>query len=160
MAGQGTVDIKLNIHSDLVEHAKAAEPLVVPPHTTVREVLSTLQLHNAGSLLICEGNKLIGIFTERDALRLMATSADLDVPIRDVMTKNPVTISRDAPIAEAVKLMSAGGYRRLPIVDHDGSLAGVVKVSGILHYFVDHFPETVLNLPPKPNVIMPEREGA
>ncbi|MDH3718065.1 MAG: CBS domain-containing protein [Planctomycetota bacterium] len=154
------MDIKLNIHNDLVEHAKASAPVVVPPDTTVRDVFAALQLDDAGSLLICEGGKLVGIFTERDALKLMATSADLDVPIRDVMIKDPVTVSRDASIAEAVKLMSAGGYRRLPIVDHDGSLAGIVKVSGILHYFVDHFPETVLNLPPEPKVIMPEREGA
>ncbi len=76
------------------------------------------------------------------------------------MTQPPVTISRDAPLAEAVKLMSEGGYRRLPIVDDDGTLTGIIKVSGILHYLVDHFPETVLNLPPQPKVIMPEREGA
>ena len=154
------MDIKLNIHNDLVEHAKASAPVVVSPDTTVREVFAALKMHNAGSLLVCEGNKPVGIFTERDALKLMAARADLDVPIRDIMTKDPVTVSRDASVAEAVTLMSAGGYRRLPIVDHDGSLAGVVKVSGILHYFVDHFPETVLNLPPRPKVIMPEREGA
>jgi len=154
-----TVDIKLNIYSDPVEIAKADEALVTASDTTVREVFATLQLHDTGSVLICDDNKLVGIFTERDALRLMAEDADLDVPVRDVM-KTPVTISRDAPIAEAIQMMSSRGYRRMPIVDDNGSLAGIIKVSGILHYFVDHFPETVLNLPPEPNMIMPEREGA
>lgn len=151
--------IKLNIYSDPVEIAKADEALVAESTTTVREIFSTLELHDTGSVLICDDNKLVGIFTERDALRLMAEDANLDVPLRDVM-KTPVTVSRDAPIAEAIKMMSSGGYRRLPIVDQDGNLAGIIKVSGILHYLVDHFPETVLNLPPEPNMIMPEREGA
>ena len=154
------MDIKLNIHADPVEQAKSKDPLVVPPETSVRDVFFSLRMHNTGSLLICDADKLVGIFTERDALRLMSKGADLDAPIRDVMIKDPVTILRDAPISEAVRVMSEGGYRRLPIVDHGGSLIGMVKVSGLLHYFVDHFPETVLNLPPEPNVIMPEREGA
>ncbi|NIP87108.1 MAG: CBS domain-containing protein, partial [Planctomycetales bacterium] len=72
------MDIRLNIHSDRVEQAKAAEPPVVAPETTVREAFATLQLQNTGSLLVCEGDKLVGIFTERDALRLMAGRADLE----------------------------------------------------------------------------------
>ncbi len=65
-----TVDIKLNIYSDPVEIAKADEALVTASDTTVREVFATLQLHDTGSVLICDDNKLVGIFTERDALRL------------------------------------------------------------------------------------------
>ena len=56
--------------------------------------------------------------------------------------------------------MAKGKCRRLPIVDVAGKLVGTVKVSGILHYFIEHFPEKVFNLPPEPNVVMPEREGA
>jgi len=154
------VDVKIDINTDTVETAKADKLLTVPPETSVREVFSLLQLQAAGSVLICREGKLCGIFTERDALRMMAKRDDLDVPIEQVMVRDPVSIRCQAPIADAIRRMAGGGYRRLPIVDKDGSVVGVVKVSGILHYFVDHFPETVFNLPPQPDVIMPEREGA
>ena len=156
----GDMDIKLNIESDPVSQAKSEKHLVVQVDAPVSEVFSTLQLHGAGSVLVCEGNKLTGIFTERDALKLMAAGADLSIGVGKVMSTDPVTIRHDAPIAEAIKLMASGGYRRLPLVDDNGELIGVVKVSGILLYLVDHFPETVFNLPPEPNTIMPEREGA
>jgi hypothetical protein len=48
----------------------------------------------------------------------------------------------------------------LPIVDDDGKPTGVVAVHGIVHYLVDHFPETVYNLPPDPNAAPKAREGA
>ena len=53
--------------------------------------------------------------------------------------------------------MAEGGYRHLPIVDDAGQPKGVVAVHGIVHYLVDHFPETVYNLPPNPNDSTRER---
>ena len=57
-------------------------------------------------------------------------------------------------------LMAHGGYRRLPIVDDQGRPTGIIKVEGIMHYLVEHFPSTVYNLPPNPSVVQQEREGA
>jgi hypothetical protein len=56
--------------------------------------------------------------------------------------------------------MSFGGYRRLPIVDDKGRPTGLLKVPGILHYLVEHFPNVVYNLPPTPHHSTQEREGA
>lgn len=158
--GRDTLDIQLNLQTDTVESARADKLLIVEPNTSTREVFLDLQRLAVGSALVCEGKKLVGIFTERDAVKLMAAGCDFDVPISAVMVTEPMTIPQGAPLAEAIRVMATGGYRRLPIIDADGEVVGVIKVSNILHYFVDHFPAAVFNLPPKPNVVMPEREGA
>jgi hypothetical protein len=56
--------------------------------------------------------------------------------------------------------MSVGGFRRLPIVDDQGNVEGVLKVSGLLHYLVEHFPKVVYTLPPEPHYKTAAREGA
>jgi CBS domain-containing protein len=122
--------------------------------------LQLLRAQRTGAVLICEGEKLVGILTERDALKLMASGADLSIPVREVMSREPVTILSTATVGEAIRVMSDGGYRHLPIVDGQGKPTGVVAVHGIVHYLVDHFPETVYNLPPDPKAAPRTREGA
>ena len=152
--------IQINLQSDKVEKALADNALVVAPSATLRDVFSLLKDRAAGSVLICVEGKLIGIFTERDALRAMVENTDLSTPMSDLMTTDVLTISEGAPLVNAIRLMTRGKCRRLPIVNAEGKLVGIVKVSGIIDYFVEHFPEKVFNLPPQPNVVMPEREGA
>jgi CBS domain-containing protein len=122
--------------------------------------LQLLRAQRNGAALICDGPKLVGILTERDALKLMARGGDLTVPVREAMSSPPKTISAGATVAEAIRVMSQGGYRHLPIIDNDGKPTGVVAVHGIVHYLVDHFPDTVYNLPPDPKAAPREREGA
>jgi CBS domain-containing protein len=123
-------------------------------------VLQLLRAQRTGAVLICEGEKLVGILTERDALKLMASGADLSTPVREVMSSDPATILSTATVGEAIRVMSDGGYRHLPIIDGQGKPTGVVAVHGIVHYLVDHFPETVYNLPPDPKAAPRAREGA
>jgi CBS domain-containing protein len=136
------------------------EPLCVEPEVTVHEVLNRLKEYKKGSVLICRGGKLQGVFTERDALRLMARGADLSAPIETVMTADPVTTSVSETVGAAIHKMAVGGYRRLPVVDDAGTPVGLLRVNHILHYLVEHFPEVVYNLPPKPHHTTQEREGA
>jgi CBS domain-containing protein len=122
--------------------------------------MQLMRAQKAGAILICENGRLVGIFTERDALRLMASSADLQQPLSQVMSANPVTVSAGDTVATAIEKMSAGGYRRLPIVDDSNNPTGVVGVHGLVHYLVQHFPGTVYNLPPVPRPGPSNREGA
>ncbi len=158
------MDFELNLTTETVQQAAMGEPLCVEAGATLGDALLLLKQHRQGSLLICRDGTLVGIFTERDALRLMAQSVpsglDLDVPIEDVMISDPVTVVASDTVATAIRKMASGGYRRLPIVDSDGRPASVVKASGIVRYLVEHFPHTVYNLPPDPNPAMQEREGA
>lgn len=154
------MDVFLSLDSDPVGSAYPDQPLATTPNATVADVLQLLRAQNTGAVLICDEDQLQGIFTERDALRFMAEGADLSELISKVMSRELVTISATETVAAAIRKMSAGGYRHLPIVDSEGRPTGVAAVHGIVHYLVDHFPETIYNLPPEPRVTQSEREGA
>jgi hypothetical protein len=63
-------------------------------------------------------------------------------------------------VEAAIARMSLGGYRRLPVVDDQNRPVGLLKVSAILHYLVQHFPKYIYNLPPKSEHSTQHREGA
>ena len=159
-SGARSVDIELNLTTETVDQASPAEPVCVAGDPSVREAFRRMRDQSTGSLLICRGGVLVGIFTERDALRVMAKRGDLDVPLETVMIRSPATIGAQATIAAAIRTMSSGGYRRLPIVDPEGRPLGVVQVSGIVHYLVQHFPKTIYNQPPVAYPATQHREGS
>ena len=159
------MDVELSLTTHLIHEAPIAEPLTVGPEMTIRDCLRRLQELRTGSVLICRDQQVLGIFTERDALQWMARACRegesvFDQPIVAAMVSPAVSLSPQSSIASAIRKMSDGGYRRLPIVDAENRPQGMLTVSGIVHYFVDHFPETVYNLPPDPKAAMQEREGA
>lgn len=153
------VDVELNLNSETVEHLGPQKPLVVEPATSVRDVFALLRERNSGSCLICRDGELVGIFTERDALRLMSGRARLDVPVETVMTRDPKVLAVGDTIGTAIRRMTEGGYRRLPIVDGRGRPVGLVRVSHLVRYLVEHFPSAVYNLPPSPDAVLQDREG-
>ncbi len=154
------MDLQCNLATETINHADPADPPRVTPRTSIAETLKLLKARRTGCAVVCEDDLLVGIFTERDALKLMAAGADFSASIETVMITNPVTLSPLATVGEAITTMSSGGYRRLPIVDTDGNVTGLLKVSGILHYLVQHFPNIVYTLPPSPHHATQEREGA
>ena len=154
------VDFQLHLETETVEHCHPSKALCARPVDSVRSVLRALQAERTGAAMICEERKLVGVFTERDALRLLADGASLDMPVSEVMVRNPVTVHKTDTVARAISLMGVGGFRRLPIVDNQGNVEGVLKVSGLLHYLVEHFPKIVHTLPPEPHYKSADREGA
>lgn len=154
------VDFQIDLNTDTVDCAYPAALVRVEPQTTVREVFELLKEKRTGCAVVCQDDKLVGIFTERDTLKLMAAEANLNQPIEAVMVKNPVTLSAEDTVGKAIAKMSFGGYRRLPIVDEQGRPTGLLKLPGILHYLVEHFPNVVYTLPPAPHHSTQEREGA
>ncbi len=155
-----SVDFQLSLESEGVASAYPDQPLAATAEDSVGNVLQLLRAQRTGAVLVCEGAKLVGILTERDALKLMASGTDLSIPVREVMSCPPATIACNATVGDAIRIMSEGGYRHLPIVDQNHKPMGVLAVHGIVHYLVDHFPETVYNLPPDPKSAPKAREGA
>ncbi len=153
------VSFRLDLQHDTVSDAPRHEPLVTDGEATVREVHAMLREHRRGGVLVCRNGVLEGIFTERDLVRLVATEADLGVPVRGVMSTPPVSVTETTPLAEAIRLMGTGGFRRLPVVDGGGRPVAVLKVTDVIEYLVEHVPETVHTLPPAPEPRTAEREG-
>lgn len=108
-------------------------PVVAPSITTVVEAARVMKSHNVGALLVVDHTRLIGIFTERDALfRLLAEGRDPHATrLADVMTAQPQTIHPDEPFVRALRMMHEGKFRHLPVVEFDRPL-GVVSVRDAL----------------------------
>ncbi len=153
------MDIEFNLMTESVDHAGPIEPVYVEPGTPIRDVLLVLRERKRHSALVRREGILTGVFTERDALRVMAHGIDLNAPIEEVMTPKPVTVRSGDRLGLAVQRMATGGYRRLPIVDDAGRPVGLLNVAGIVHYLVQHFPKAIYNLPPVPHPVMQQREG-
>lgn len=154
------MDFQLSLDREGVGSAYPDHPLAATVSDSVGQVMQLLRAQRTGAMLVCDGEKLVGIFTERDALKVIARSADLSTPVGEVMSRDPITVPATATVGQSIRVMSEGGYRHLPIVDEAGKPTGVLAVHGIVHYLVDHFPETVYNLPPDPKATPREREGA
>lgn len=108
-------------------------PIAAPKSTTVASAARTMQQHNIGALLVVDGTRLCGIFTERDALfRVVAAGRDpATTPLNDVMTAQPQTIHPDEPFLHALRIMHKGRFRHLPVVEFDRPL-GMVSVRDAL----------------------------
>ena len=104
----------------------------VKPAQPVTEVAKVMVQGRVGSAMVIDGPWLVGIFTERDALRAAASGADLNAAcVKDWMTKDPVTVSPDMDTDEATALMATHGFRHLPVVDGD-TVVGVVSLRDLL----------------------------
>lgn len=154
------MDYRLSLQNESVELAYPIAPVVVEPYLSIRQVLQVMRERSTGAVLVCREKHLLGIFTERDALKLLAADGDLTRPIEAVMTANPTTLRADDTVATAIRKMSFGSFRRLPVVDAAGRVVGLIKASRILHYIVEHFPQMVYTLPPEPHPVTHAREGA
>lgn len=159
LAPQLTVSF-LSLSTDPVTQAYPDAPLAVSADSTVGDVVQLMRAQKGSCVLICDDDgKLAGIFTERDALKWMSEAAPASLSIRDAMSPEPARLDSKASVGQTIEMMAEGGYRHLPIVDEQGVPAGVAAVRGIVHYLVDHFPETIYTLPPEPGKKPSERDG-
>ena len=95
---------------------------------TLGEAAAVMAQRRVGSILILSGERLAGIFSERDIVRALSHSHDaVRDPIGHWMTRRPVTIGPDATAEEALERMLAGGFRHLPVVEGE-HLVGMVSM--------------------------------
>jgi len=154
------MDLARNLKSETVARLYPSQPWLVQVGQPVADAVKLMREKKVGCVLVCEQRSIVGIFTERDLLRrIIVPGKPLDVPMRDCMTPEPVTVHPKDSIACAIKRMQKGGYRHLPVVIDDRPV-GILSVKRIVHYLVEHFPAMVYNLPPHSDQTQPRREGA
>jgi CBS domain-containing protein len=102
--------------------------LTLPPETAVRAAAEAMSDRGTGAAMVVDGERLIGIFTERDALfRVIARGLDpASTPVSMVMTHNPQTVGPKDSFGYALVLMQEGGYRHAPVVENDKPI-GIVS---------------------------------
>ena len=99
-----------------------------PPETSVMSGAKLMRKNKVGAILVMEGERLVGVFTERDiAFRVVARGLDPRTTyLADVMTPAPMTIDPNKPFGFALLRMHEGGFRHLPVVQ-DGKVLGMVS---------------------------------
>jgi CBS domain-containing protein len=107
--------------------------LTAPATTTVHDAARQMKQRKVSSIMIVEHGRLVGIFTERDALfRVLAEGRDAKgVKLADVMTAHPQTVDADKPVGYALLMMYEGGYRHVPVVK-DGRPIGMISARDAL----------------------------
>lgn len=121
----------------MVKHMMIEAMVTAMPNITLKEGIRILQEKHVGSIIITDNNKkCVGLFTERDALRLIANDVSLDTQMDQVMTRNVHTIGEDASFEEArLFIISHGGFRHVPVVNSKGELVGLFCVRKLLDEF-------------------------
>jgi CBS domain-containing protein len=121
----------------LVGSAMNVRVVSVRPDETVQVAIARMMEEGIGAVVVCEGPRLVGIFTERDVLRLAAEGPDFgSARLEDVMTRSPVTVDPDVHIVDAARLMGERGIRHLPVVEGE-NLHGVVGIRDVLRSLVE-----------------------
>jgi CBS domain-containing protein len=100
----------------------------IDPTTTVAEAATVMGERRIGSALVLEGDRLLGIFTERDIVRALGEHFDAaGHPVSDWMTPDPMTVPASTPVEEALRTMLDRNFRHLPVVEGD-QILGIVSM--------------------------------
>ena len=103
--------------------------LTLPRTASIQDACRCMRERQVGAVLVTDSKgRLIGIFTGRDAVLAMSLAREpAETQLKDVMTKNPVTLSPGCTAIDALRLMHDGGFRHVPVVETDGRVVGVVS---------------------------------
>ena len=109
----------------------------VAPEALVTECVRTMSSAKIGALLVLNGEKLVGIFTERDALnRVLAAGLEpRSTKVSDVMTKDPVSVPSSTTVGEAMELVTKRRFRHLPVMEN-GKVLALVSSGDLTHWLV------------------------
>jgi CBS domain-containing protein len=114
--------------------------LVATPETTVAKAARLMAKKNVGAVMVVKNKRLVGIFTERDAVfRVMAAGLDpATTAIGQDMTRDTITVSHNEIFGRALLAMHDGGFRHVPVVE-DGQAVGIVSSRSALDPEMEEF---------------------
>ncbi|RMG97199.1 MAG: CBS domain-containing protein [Chloroflexi bacterium] len=154
------MNLKQELKAEKVIHLDLSGYCQVESGTPIRDVLAQMRAEKHNVSLVVADGKLVGIFTDRDVLRKVAAQPETwDLPVDEVMTRNPVTVTADTSAAAALKLIEEKNFRNVPVVDEDGRILGDMTFRAIIKYLADRYPIQILNRPPNPERFPRKPEG-
>ena len=134
--------------------------ICIRPDASLSEAIEQMKKDEGGCVIVCnpEGH-IAGIFTERDLLnKIVGQGIDMNSPVGNWMSPAVETLTPDATIGDAVRLMDEKSYRNIPLVK-DGCLIGSISVFDVITYLAESYPKETMNLPPVPAQVMDSPEG-
>jgi CBS domain-containing protein len=116
-----------------IKDVMTSNPCTIDAEKSVAYAAKMMRDEDVGLAPVVEGDKLIGMLTDRDiAIRVVAEGKDPDqVKVRDVASRQLVTIDPQQDLDEALRIMAKHQVRRLPVVEEDGQLVGVVAQADV-----------------------------
>jgi CBS domain-containing protein len=119
----------------------------IGPNATVFEAVWLMADEKIGSLLVMEGEKLLGIITERDYARkvIIEGKSSKEMPVRDIMTTKIMIVSPDNTVEECMAIMTDKRIRHIPVVEH-GKIVGVISIGDAVKAIISDQHFTINNL--------------
>jgi CBS domain-containing protein len=115
-----------------IQEAMTSNPTTVESTTTAQEAARIMKSEDIGSLPIVEGKNLVGVITDRDlAIRVVAEGRGTDTTIGEIASKDVVTVDPQQSLEDAARLMAEHQVRRLPVVEEDGKLVGILAQADV-----------------------------
>jgi len=132
----------------------------IRPDTPLTEAIEQMKKDEGGCAIVCdESGSIVGIFTQRDLLnKIVGEEIDMNAPVSQFMSQSVETLTTDATIGDAVRVMNEKGYRNIPLVK-DGQLIGSISVFDVITYLAESYPKETMNLPPDPAQVMDTTDG-
>ncbi len=119
--------------------------VTIEPDDPVMLAAQRMKDKMVGSLVVLDGDKPAGIITDRDiAIRIVGAGKDPTTPVREVMTRDPITIRDDANFFDLTKAFREAAVRRLIVVDKDGKLVGLISIDDILELLTAEFANLIV----------------
>jgi CBS domain-containing protein len=148
-----------HVRRDSISRMETDDYVCLQPSTPLSEAIERMKEDEGGCAIICEGRRVVGIFTERDLLtKIIGKQVEMTSPVSRWMTTAVETMTPDGTIGDAVRVMNEKGYRNIPVVK-DGELVGSVSVFDVITYLAESYPKETMNLPPVPAQVMDTQEG-
>jgi CBS domain-containing protein len=155
------VPVETNLRNTRVRHLDLSSSVCVDRAAPLAAVVARMREEVIGCVLVCEEDRVIGIFTERDLLlKVVGQGVDYDAPVGEYMSPDPTSLGPDALLGDAIAKMSGGGYRNLPLVGEDGKVSKLLTARDVIRYIGEHFPREILDLPPEGQRRFDSPEGA
>ncbi len=133
--------------AELLKQRPSAEIYSVTPNATVFEAITKLAEKGVGAMMVMEGDKLVGIFSERDYTRKIAIHGrnSREALVADVMTSPVLFVTPNQRTGECMALMSEKNIRHLPVLDH-GRVVGMISIRDLMNDIIAEHEFTIAQL--------------